>query len=860
MIKWKENMRKNEEIYMDYKSANKSSISLKITGENIGQVINVMNNLTNKRGIRISLSFDEKEQESILTIYPNIMNRNDVANIVATSSEQAMDFDNASDITKEMLRLHETLRVYGFEKNRMNSVIELQNGLMGRNFNIKHTSGSYDYVLDNELAQSPFTRKKDSQGYVIFSLGEKDLGKDLETLKRFNGNLMSHLTQNECKMVESDEFLRLAGEDFVRRQIRESIVGKNGDKILAEVFDDIGLARDVADKTLDLMNRLRDSGVNIREALKQYPVDSLLTTKVSKNQAIDIVKGFFKSLDIDVTELFETGKMTNEKGQEVNLSFNDEVTRNEASSPTFQTDDINAYVKETGTLTDVYALVHEISHTFYVQNGFNEARMILGEVVPQCMERLLDGYLENLTESQNRDYGFDKTVLREDIRKRQISTAIDRLDISKRLANNKYQHAGKKAEFTRYMLAQLYSTQFMKFEETERKEKLFQFISAINDNNIQQANEVFELEIDKQRDRSQCINDSIENLHLLLTVVPEKEKTVKVATQEQEVEASKIKQQPQEQSRIEKKKSDFMENEGILQKRIKNKGNSDYTKQDQEEYEKFVAEEPEGAVEELIEFLTELHQTRKDISVQVRKMQANGENVAELVEEQNKVSSQYYQTSSILTDFVLKHQTDSQYINDIIEQMPFMSRAAFINESVLQMMGKNRYGLMRAEYHNAMDVYERNIDKEIREMLKSKSIQELSEELYMDAGSISSPFGYRSLVPKYDCINFTLYRIDEELETGIFDRQFHPYNLGGKSTLKSTYGYGRDIYADRMPPNINELPEEGDFREDYIDSLYWAQKITTEDRTRLGLSEINAVTAEMRKDLTQTQEQEIETK
>ena len=51
---------------------------------------------------------------------------------------------------------------------------------------------------------------------------------------------------------------------------------------------------------------------------------------------------------------------------------------------------------------------------------------------------------------------------------------MDRLDISSRIANNKYQNAGKKAELSRYMLAQIYSTQFMKFEETERKGKIFE--------------------------------------------------------------------------------------------------------------------------------------------------------------------------------------------------------------------------------------------------------------------------------------------------------------------------------------------------------------------------------------------------
>ena len=79
--------------------------------------------------------------------------------------------------------------------------------------------------------------------------------------------------------------------------------------------------------------------------------------------------------------------------------------------------------KETGTLTDVYSLVHEISHTLYVQNQFGEARMILGEVIPQCMERMLDGYLIELDGRKGFDVDID--TLKENIIKRRISTAID---------------------------------------------------------------------------------------------------------------------------------------------------------------------------------------------------------------------------------------------------------------------------------------------------------------------------------------------------------------------------------------------------------------------------------------------------
>lgn len=497
-------------------------ISLKVTSENIGQITNIINSLSRKKGVNVSLSFDEIAQGSILTIYPNILNRNEIFDIVATSFEQKLDFGKADDMTQELVRLHETLRVYGYKNDRMRSVIELHNGVMGRNLLLKHDIGSYDYILDDELTKAPFSKKKDNQGFRMFSLKGSKFGKNLSTLKLFNGSLISALTHQDCELVENDEFIKGIYEDPIRKQIRERVVGKKGDKILENTFDDIGLARILNEKTVALINRLKISGINTDEVMKQYPVDGVLTTKIDKEQAIELVRRFFESIGIDKTELLDKGKKVNENGQTVYLSYNKDVKRNEASNPTFSTDDAHAYVKETGTLTDVYALVHEISHTFYVQNGFNESRMILGEVVPQCMERLLDGFLMNLTDEQKQNLGFDEQILKEDIRKRKISTSIDRLDISSRIANNKYQNAGKKAEFTRYMLAQIYSTQFMKLGENERKGRLLEFISALRNNNIQQANAAFDIKINRENgsNRSEYISDTIWELQQDLTAVP----------------------------------------------------------------------------------------------------------------------------------------------------------------------------------------------------------------------------------------------------------------------------------------------------------------------------------------------------
>ena len=220
----------------------------------------------------------------------------------------------------------------------------------------------------------------------------------------------------------------------------------------------------------------------------------------------------FRKFGIDVSKLLEEGKYNNERKQAVYLSFNKGVKRNETTSPTFAGEDVHAYAKETGTLTDVYSLVHEISHTLYVQNQFGEARMILGEVIPQCMERMFDGYLIELAE--RKEVYMNVECLKKDIIKRKISTAIDRFRMTRKIAKGEYKFASDKAELSRYMLAQIYATQLMEIDKSVRKQRIFDFMEALKSNDIQKANNAFNMQIGKEnaKERDKYIINSIWNL------------------------------------------------------------------------------------------------------------------------------------------------------------------------------------------------------------------------------------------------------------------------------------------------------------------------------------------------------------
>jgi len=255
---------------------------------------------------------------------------------------------------------------------------------------------------------------------------------------------------------------------------------------------------------------------------------------------------------------------------------------------------------------------------------------------------------------------------------------------------------------------------------------------------------------------------------------------------------------------------------------------------DRSEYKQFIVNENPEIVQQLTELVMSSYSHQKDLKEKIKGLD-DGLEKEMLKSGLNDKKTTFDTATRILSDFILKHQNDSEYIESIIRQMPFMNRAAFINESVLTMLSNNMPG-QRVEMTNALDVFERSIHQDVRERLKTTSFEDLYEELYMDVGTISHPSGARLIVPKYDCINFTLYRLDEELGQGIFAEQICR-RLFGKKDLE-VYQFDRDIYENHEAPNLRErLKGKDGLRKEWIEDTYWVQKITEEDKERLGISD-----------------------
>ena len=164
------------------------------------------------------------------------------------------------------------------------------------------------------------------------------------------------------------------------------------------------------------------------------------------------------------------------------------------------------YCPRRGDLRDLYGIVHEVTHTFDLRNGDNEARKIFGEIAPQCVERMLDEYLLNLNYKDIQKYGLNRNILIQDVRNRQVSTFLSRKDNIKSFNNE----TGNQELDLRYILAQIYSSAFMKQDKNIRVDSLVKFIENITNNEIDFCSKSFGIDL-KNKFKTQLLMSEIVN-------------------------------------------------------------------------------------------------------------------------------------------------------------------------------------------------------------------------------------------------------------------------------------------------------------------------------------------------------------
>ena len=266
-------------------------------------------------------------------------------------------------------------------------------------------------------------------------------------------------------------------------------------------IDDIGLIDSFERKLSDKMIALiKSSDKNVYD----YPLD----TKISEGQLSFIVRSFFENINSEFS--YKINNILGGIDTKFVLNIGLNVKNNSLSNPN------NGYplelqVRTYGDLRDVYGLVHELTHCLDIDNKDTSTRIILGEVAPQCMERLLDIYLlENCD-----NIGLDKEKLKRDIEKRKLTTFISRAKNAISFNNEKRRNLDGRTinqeMDSRYVIAQIYQTELMKNDYGTSKKKLINFINCVNNDNFNGANKALGINIERENklQRDNLISNTI---------------------------------------------------------------------------------------------------------------------------------------------------------------------------------------------------------------------------------------------------------------------------------------------------------------------------------------------------------------
>lgn len=242
---------------------------------------------------------------------------------------------------------------------------------------------------------------------------------------------------------------------------------------------------------------------------EKYIYNLPLASKLSENQTISLAKHFFISLGTELAgkaNIVLSGE--NSQFKFVFENYGQSLDRNGNTRDAEVSNFSEVYCPIRGNLRDLYNMVHEITHTFDLSNGDNEARKVFGEIAPQCMERMLDEYLLNLNDEDIQKYGLDRNILIQDVRNRQLSTFLSRKDNIKSFNNG----TGNKELHLRYILAQIYSCEYMKLDKNTRISELLELMKSIESNDTISCSKAFGVDL-KNRIKMQLImSDIVKNI------------------------------------------------------------------------------------------------------------------------------------------------------------------------------------------------------------------------------------------------------------------------------------------------------------------------------------------------------------
>ena len=296
------------------------------------------------------------------------------------------------------------------------------------------------------------------------------------------------------------------------------------------------------------ISKMMTNGIEIKDRHTKK-----ITKPLSMEETKEIALQFFKGLD---QELYEKIKEIVEGNSKFSFNMykldeNEDFSKTDNDGMPIHTKipsvisrngKFGVYVPCNGNIKDIYALVHELSHTLDFVEPDNSTRYILGEITPHCFEAMLSQYLlgkgiatredvvnrEKVTTISHYDDGAETFTKLELMKIKEQKGDITQDDIRQlqkkyRLTNNQIGFVldrmdNSEIEYTaRYMMSQLIYPYYMKQYEQDSQnaiKTLKEYFEQIKSNNFIGSLQTLGIEprIESIQELIEIANSRIENL------------------------------------------------------------------------------------------------------------------------------------------------------------------------------------------------------------------------------------------------------------------------------------------------------------------------------------------------------------
>ena len=226
--------------------------------------------------------------------------------------------------------------------------------------------------------------------------------------------------------------------EFIRK-----IFQKKEQKSLPKVNEVPKIFKNLQEIGKNLEKSINIENITLNNSEEQFPK---FQTQFSDKQIIEITKKFYESLGIK---------------ENINIEIN---------------------IKK-GNIKDLFQLVNQIAQSF----SKIEKNNVYSKVVPKCVEKMFEDYINNLTDSQLKELDLNKQIIKEDIILMNIQETM-------KLQNELKE---PKELNIRYILGKMYSTKFFEIMNRDRLNKDGQFRLLLQTISKIKAGQKTILEVDK---------------------------------------------------------------------------------------------------------------------------------------------------------------------------------------------------------------------------------------------------------------------------------------------------------------------------------------------------------------------------